>query len=280
MKTKSDSKFGIGIFAAFFTIAIIISSPVSVLVSVSVSVAAADTAKKPCWYEFGKIAKAKTRRALTDIEDRLKNNRFVTERSLRYYRIDFEGFGLALQNLPPNGVWMDWGAGQAIAIRDVAKDSPITQRFYAFGVRIPEEAHDAVIEATKKENFQYLTGKIEHMELSALPKANIITDYYGPFSYSTHLDQVLEKALAQLEVGGEMFMVYSPGRIRIQSGIFGRTDLASYLAKIKGIEVADFDGEIGSIHLRRTAEPLEVPKLKLRKIREGAPPHLVYEYVQ
>lgn len=271
MNSKSDSKFGIGLLSALFAIALIISAPTTV--------SSAATNAKPCWYEFAKIAKAKTRRVLAEMEDRLKNNRFVTMRPLEYYQIDFEGFGLALQNLPPNGVWMDWGAGQAIAIREVAKDSALPQRFYALGVKIPDEAHEAISEATKKGNFQYLTGRVEHMNLSALPKANIITDYYGPFSYSTHLDEVLEKALAQLEVGGDMFIVYSPGRIRVKSGFFSRTDPASYLAKIKGIEIKDFDEEVGSIHLRRTAEPLEVPKLKLQKIREGAPPHLSYEYV-
>jgi hypothetical protein len=215
-------------------------------------------------------------------EDIVNKNSFVTYRTLGEYSLYLPGFNKALAELPKDGVWMDLGAGKAVAMRTAwSQDPSLTRKYFAFGVEIPSDARTAVEDAMVAGNFRYIEGKFESVDMTQLPKANLITDVFGAVSYSPDLGRVMTNALSQLVPGGKMFTYYSMMGIKIKTGLFKSEDLLDYLRNIKGIEVVDIGDEgAGAVMIQRTEGPLEIPKLKLEKVRAGKPPQFVYRYVK
>lgn len=142
-------------------------------------------------------------------------NKFTTSRSLQEY-IGFFSFKDGntlkqplfekLQSLKSSDRWLDSGAGRAYA-----------QKTFLKSFKDKQDAPELIAMSYKKplfvwpvfsKKFQYIEGKwLEEIPTSELKKFNLITDIYGPISYSKNPISILNKYLDLLEVGGEAYFL-------------------------------------------------------------------------
>ena len=146
---------------------------------------------------------------------RLKSNKFTTSRTLRDYARMFpfhfgptgtDGLRGHLITVKEKTLWVDMGAGNAEALKSAVNANP---NIYgtAIGFRLPKEAS---VSELPKNRFKYLSGKFledlySNNELKHLEsKVDVITDLYGPLSYSRDIALVFDIYIKLLKVNGEL----------------------------------------------------------------------------
>lgn len=232
---------------------------------------------RPLAQEFPKL-KTDSRPELVEVYKSIEEDAFNISRGLNSYAAHFPEL---TQLLPEFKVWMDLGAGNALAMREMATSGYLQshQSLYAFGLHIPNSALIATKMLERTGQFKYIQGKFEEQNLTSLPKADLITDVFGAVSYSPHLDRVIKNALEQLEVGGDFLISFTRDRFKIKTGFLKTTNLRGYLERVQGIDiVADYDTPTGtaSLHIKRNRDELIVPELELIKVRDSIPPYWHY----
>ncbi len=145
--------------------------------------------------------------------DPLPSNSFEVNRGLNQYVRMFEftdspGLKLTLSNLNPGSIWFDMGAGTAKALREGLKKNPQISHGVALSLVKPNMF---VLPWNKPSNFQYLhgftleefskTGRLDEF----LGKVDVISDYYGPLSYSSSVADILKIYFSLLKPGGLVF---------------------------------------------------------------------------
>ncbi len=233
---------------------------------------------------------------LAALADRVKNNRFNVLRGLLDYRETFGGnFWLTLVRMKPGEQWLDAGSGAGVAMAEYqtgrqlspfktgrAKETifPIEDSFpkerastRGVVVALPEEGasiESAVREFAGTGKHTVLEGrKIEGIPAEELGKSRLITDYFGPVTYSTHLGGVIDKYLEIATPDADIYLKVSGGHHLIELRDGRRLPLLEYLKlRLRGHAVTSAEPESDSvIHIKLSPEGVrKLPKLVLKEI--------------
>jgi hypothetical protein len=178
-----------------------------------------------------------------------------------------------LDALPEDAHWLDAGAGHAEAMKDlVAGVRDIlgrtvkvkARRLTALGLAKPGGFSEGILASR---DFRYLEGKyLEDYRFEEIGVCDLITDLWGPFSYTAQIDVVLRKYLELLKVGGKLYIEIKPGSTAIDG-----LSLRDYLARIPGIR-AEVDSYTVRIEKTGWTRGEDVPRLKLEEFRPSSPP--------
>ena len=214
--------------------------------------------------------------AAAQINEILKANRFETDRRLLAASASgeetYEGllgpdFIAQLRRLKNRSIWMDSGAGSFTAIADYFRNFFSPEKATAMGVTI--ELPDGV---TLEPLYQNYPGKIVAYEGERLERlfvgrsafVDLITDVFGPMNYSEKPDLVLQRYGEILKPGGRLYF--------LMSSKFSSVDkFETWLRSIRGLQLLDLrrdanpDTQVAT--MLRTAEPLNIPSLKLLEFK-------------
>ncbi|NDG84204.1 MAG: hypothetical protein EBX52_04095, partial [Proteobacteria bacterium] len=190
------------------------------------------------------LARGENPKQIEKLNRRLAEEDFGSGRGLDEYLDKFEGTGLKNQlfALKPDEVWIDMGAGEgARALLDFVSSKKYRGTALGVTLKAPEDpaGMDSITKGTRG-RFRLISGNpIEEIPLESLPRARVITDLFGAFSYTLHVDLVMERYLSLLETGGSLHLYYMPyvNEIRPRSGSGPRESILSWFLEIKGVEV-------------------------------------------
>ncbi len=165
---------------------------------------------------------------LSNTREQLTSNRgFVTNRGFaEYNRLlglepEIAGLDQTLQKLPKNSLWIDAGTGWGSAFKDIISDPNFNNVSQMLGLSFaaPMGLNIHALETESAGRIKYLeTGYLEnHIESEFLSelikpfqnKANLITDIFGPISYTSELDKVLNIYFKLLKKNGKLRFLYS-----------------------------------------------------------------------
>lgn len=216
-------------------------------------------------------------RALQEFDTVTSESLYTKDRSLfgdKSYESGFlSSFKSALMSLKSDQVWLDSGAG---------KFGPIVQYYSnggqarTIGVTIEASSKEANIVYLQKkypQKFTALLGKpTESYSAAELPKVDLITDFYGAFSYSPHVDKVMQHYLTVLNTGGRIDMYYSNQYNRVQvNGV--RLELLDWISTIQGISyrAVHIPGGAVAITIIKQNDKVSVPPLVLADYKNDLP---------
>lgn len=173
---------------------------------------------------------------------RLSENKFFHERNLQRYENLLASQQIPtltefLQQLPDGAVFLDSGAGDALAIRDLIEKSsklnlPFIQ-YLATSIVKPDFSNEYKKRNPGKQSpldhdlekynnfFSYIDGgKIQ--DLVSDPKSNLyfyresvdfITDLFGPLSYANDIQEIINTYADLLKVGGQALMLLNESSV-------------------------------------------------------------------
>ena len=195
-----------------------------------------------------------------------------------------------------NPHWFDSGTSEALAMADLLEpvlfknsihlfpviDFDLTALSYAradFGYGIES------LKSRLGHRFQYLAGKyFEDYQKGEIRLANLITDVYGPFSYSMAPDLVLKKYLDLLHPKGSLFLL-----VNKNTSIMGMS-LTDYFSSIGGVEIhypysdiakAPFnEAVLFTVQIIKKSPNTSVPRLEAFRYNTGRPPIRGYRIVK
>jgi hypothetical protein len=207
------------------------------------------------------------------LEQLVSKNEFRKDRNLYHYLDKFSGLDLRLDlmNLSSEQVWIDMGSGEGIPLIDFVRLPTFKGKAVGITYAKPE-----VLVVHQRLKIMY--GRyVENIPVAEIPKARVITDYYGPLSYSANPDQVLQKYLDVLEPGGSIYFHYMPGRNHIFSNT-GSTEpsLLQWLERIQGVKLSTDSTSKMNIKITKIKPQVRVPELHIQSVTEGMPPHRVF----
>jgi len=208
---------------------------------------------------------------------------FVTRRGFGAYDGLLGGdFTRSVRTLGPEDSWIDMGAGDARAMRDVfskSLDRP-PPRMSALGHAPPRDPSFAAFAETAGDRFTPLYGRmLEDYPIAELGTHELVSDLYGPFSYAPHMDEVLETYGRIAKVDGDVYVLASWHFNRIVDDLGHGVSLDEWARSIEGLELVSREAHAGSVyalHFRRVAGEVHVPRLELRKLDWGQPPDRLY----
>ncbi|MGK5090059.1 hypothetical protein WDW86_21115 [Bdellovibrionota bacterium FG-2] len=226
------------------------------------------------------------RMALEENRQTLLANDFIVHRGADFYK---HAFGRELagelkllnERMQHTGYiphWLDSGAGEANAIYDFVQELGLKKEFRLTAVAY-KKPYSVVniekLELRRGASFRYLDGKyLEDRPVSDLGPADLITDYFGPFAYSSKPDVVLQKYFDSLHIGGKLFVVI-PQNLTVEG-----LSVMGYFQKIRGAFVeyreASYPHTFALI-VSRTSALVEVPPLELVEMVSASPPKRVYK---
>ncbi len=208
----------------------------------------------------------------------IKNNQFVTVRGLIEYQYGLHpDFKIKLKNLDANDTWIDLGGGKGNAVEDYikAQSSAATTAqtvliTYKLGRFFGIKKYDG--------KLKLMDGRLlEDIPLQEIPKAKLMTDFYGVLSYTRDLTKSLNIILNRLILGGELYIHSSPMYTTIVTEA-GPIGLEKFLESISGIRV---EGRNGILKVTKTSEIFKVPELTLVRLDETTlPPFRRFELKQ
>ena len=209
----------------------------------------------------------------------LARNGFTTARDLNEYASQLN-IGNLLLELNSSKRWLDAGAGRARAQLDLLdlkkSNSESVPEMIALSFKKPWFV------SRKKESFQYLEGRfIEDYTTSELGTFDLITDLFGPYSYSKNPVVVLNQYLNLLNIHGTL-RIYSTS---LTSGIWVNGQLMSlenWISQKLSTQQskAIFETEIahGLISVRRISKgSIQLPAINLILFSSDTPPRRKYQ---
>lgn len=229
----------------------------------------------------------------------IEENGFKKNRELRDY-IYFFGvrFRLKLASIfLKGGHWLDAGAGSGRGQREFfekitkIKITKNLLRLTAVSVTKPYEAIEefSPIELSHPNQVRYLHERyieeIPDKEIISFGRLDLITDLFGPLSYSDKPIEILNKYLRILKNDGEIYTNLG-GRLKIDERSM---TIVNWLKTIEGIEVSQIGmGLFGSdpsgphsngnvIRIRKTRSDIQIPPLRLVFSLSGTPPIQSFE---
>ncbi len=215
---------------------------------------------------------------LEQVSRAVKNNSFVTVRELIEYQYGLHSdFKVTLKNLRATDTWIDLGGGKGNAVEDYIK----THSSFA-------AAAQTVLITYKLGRFfgikkyggklMLLEGRLfEDIPLTEIPKAQLMTDFYGVISYTRDLTKSLNMIFDRLTLGGELYIHSSPMSTTIMAQ-HSPIGLQKFLELIPGIKV---DGRAGVLKVTKILEVVKVPELTLVRLdEETLPPFRRFEFIE
>lgn len=244
----------------------------------------------------------------------LKSNYFTVYRKLDDYFTTFgKVFTDKIFTMSNQDVWLDSGAGAASAILDYLsfygvsrgkaiglvyeKPSYREEGNSFMGIRSVrsqealevnealERLDHALEDSRYKDRFRYMSGRlIENIppaEIAPESSLTVITDYYGPTSYSKHLHLVLEIYGKLLKTGGLMFLKIAPETEKhgiIIMDINGKKiDLITFVEKYcRGFDVHKALLDKDKTYFTRNSDELFIPELEAIEYIANAPARIIY----
>ena len=219
-------------------------------------------------------------------QERIKSNGFTLHRSLTkgrsnsdpsYFDAFGSGFKSNLLRLKKSDHWADMGTGDGNAIYE-----------YKTIFNGKAKTTGVVVEKTKvfiqreldlsSPSSVWLSGRyVEAIPTKEIGQADIITDYYGPMTYTLEPMSVLKKYVEMLKPGGSIYIrfgngggtVYLPNR---SENIYGKTlNLPDYLARLPGLKIRKVSHGI-EIIVDDKSQVENWPHLELSYLYPGRPP--------
>ncbi len=133
------------------------------------------------------------------------------------------------------------------------------------------------------ENFEFRSGKkVEEYDPSDLGPADLITDVFGPMSYSPKPTTVLARYHGFLKVGGRVYFNLIRDRYRAIDSAGQAIALESLLHRLKGYKVVLFnikgtpEGEV-TVGLERTTDDFSAPAMELIDLIPDFPPEMTFQ---
>jgi hypothetical protein len=205
------------------------------------------------------------------VEGTVRQNNFTVDRGLKeyveYLGLDFERI---LGSLPPEGEWVDGGAGDAYAqkdflgSRDGSRVIPGRPRLTAITYEYPADQPRVLANG----RFQVMAGRFfEDIPLAELPRADLITDVVGILNYTYSLDRSLQKYLDMLKPDGLIFVFIPPGitSVRTRSGVL--LNLEAWVRTIPGLRVTHLQASRVYVDhafvIQKDVDHVMVPALRL-----------------
>ncbi len=234
----------------------------------------------------------------------LSNNRFNTSRDLGEYWRNFsfsetESLRSITSHLSEGSTWIDMGAGHAKALKEGLFMNP-----HINGVAIGFVKPKGYYEYPEISNrFTYMDGEfVENMysrgRLSHLKnQTELITDYYGPLSYSENLPLLFQIYFDLLKPSGVLVFhfdatkpenqtYFKSNSIRIQDRLT-EDGIIQWLRTIPGIQVIDakHTGRLSAhaqwaIKIKKINSDIVVPNtLITTKYTAGSPPKREFDFI-
>jgi SAM-dependent methyltransferase len=176
----------------------------------------------------------------------------------------------------------DFGAGEARFFEYVA----ITKQanapaMYAISIARPQTARlERFLSSWPK--LHYIEGTIGTKRYTTERKLGFgtfdrVVDVLGAVAYAPRLERVIKGAGRLLKPGGLFYFAIDTTRRMVQiNDKHGKpVEMADYLKSFKGFELVEINK--GGAVLRRTADPLREPKMRLVDYLDGTPPFRAYQ---
>jgi hypothetical protein len=171
--------------------------------------------------------------ALKNLDSKIRNNQFVVDRDLSDYRSYFGApFNRTLSKLRKGMLWIDMGAGAALAQRQWFKRShkSWSPDLISVGYAMPTERNfnEDIREAeqSSRGKFRYVEGMQTPASIRLFPKTDLITDNLGIFEYSRQKRAILESYIERLNFDGTLMIVHHSGNPEaIESLLEKRSDI-------------------------------------------------------
>ncbi len=246
---------------------------------------------------------------LYEIEKRLRKNEFETARDLEQY---FSYFGprfvelfQRIEKLKGQVYrWVDMGAGEGMALRGAKRRlKDVILDAIAVGFKFEVMKKVKMSEA----GIRVLEGPVEDLDPTQMGKVDLLTDLFGPFSYSPNIRGVLSQYHQVTNVNSDLFLVVaqikspeelSKFRHRPPSSGFRVEDLngnsiglEGLFKQVKGFELVQIEtvpiersenasNEVMRIHLKRTSDDFSMPRMKLVGLSSNRPPLMDWKFLK
>lgn len=236
-------------------------------------------------------------------DNQLRNNNFSTLRNLNSYRGVFgAAFSTAIKRLQYGDTWIDMGAGLAIAQTQLLVERRLRSHLptlIALSYERPRRLTSSIeyqsasraryqarhIHYLEKhlvefaDAFQYIEGrKVEDIpirEIAQPGSVKLITDLFGPLSYSPELVKILRTYGELLAPNGQLHIAASDELLKVIEPLTGRAlSIFDFIELYcEGFRVIRGSGIPTII---RTGALLKVPPLQLVSFESGSPSILTY----
>ncbi|WP_063205253.1 hypothetical protein [Bdellovibrio bacteriovorus] len=207
------------------------------------------------------------------ITTRVEKNKFATSRDLWEYKYMLhKDFSVSLSRLTPSQHWVDLGAGKANAQIDYLKSfSNSSSAASATAVAFKLDRWFSPPKFDGK--LQIREGAFESQNTSQWKKADLVTDVFGVVSYTHDLHTSLQKTFDLMNVGGEFYIHATNFATSIRTPERNLT-ITDFLESIDGLKV---EGRFGTIKVTKLKENVQIPRLRLIKFKDDAPPSRSFE---
>ncbi len=249
----------------------------------------------------GAVSLADGKRCLEAI---IEANRFTVNRDLRDYacmmsgqkgKLSIDGPSVFLddaEKLTEAQHWMDMGAGEVYAQERFARKFSLPRRAPRLTAVTYEMIRDlswdvAGLIRVHKGRF------VENIPAGELGRADLITDVYGPMTYSAAPDVVLRRYLELLKDDGTLYIFFGPdfdyGRATVTVGARTMTLMEFVETHVGGVTVervenqynglkvrpddwmrTDLTADCVTLRIRRNGKPAFVPSLTLTGNEDGS----------
>ncbi len=228
----------------------------------------------------------------------INDNDFTVTRPLKELKTLLpDVFGAYLIDIQIGGTWVDAGAGLAQAQIDFyelhrSSIETMGSRLIAITATRPRRASDQVLRRSYRTAFQRASDRLDHMleldrpsfrymegryiedipthEIANPGSVSLITDVFGPLSYSPRIDRVLRVYAEALKPGGAVF-VHMNNLNRVigpDKRVMSIPGFIKYYCR--GLEVRNYPGRFW--YLVRNHDEISIPALDLEHLRPGRPP--------
>jgi len=191
----------------------------------------------------------------------------------------------------PDPRWLDSGGGEGIAVRQylgLAKERDWPP------VRITLLAYETP--ARSEGLLEVLSGRfLEKIPDAEIAKSDIITDLFGPLSYSGQPHLVLQKYHDRLKDGGKAFIHLGAGDQAFgtkNTVVMADGRVVPFVAWLKTVPGLDFEDEVRhivtpmrefdtatAILTRRAGRDVRFPPLELIQYKDGMPPRMMFREI-
>ncbi len=222
------------------------------------------------------------------LNQRLIKSNFNTFRDVAAYEHHLYGLIKLLNRLDSveGSEWIDLGSGKNLAIASYFSiyKSEERSKLHATGItyRIPiDRGFNHIL--PDEGNFKSIVGRFfEDIPISELPKADIITDVFGPLSYSTHrFREALILAITILKDQGVLYINNGALDLDALTWFFyngEKLNLFEFLSTIEGLNIAESAVGVG-IKITKTSkfDINSIPNFELLESNDGSPPFRIYK---
>lgn len=202
----------------------------------------------------------------------IRRNSFIINRDLHDYARGFHpDFKKSLNSLKPTDTWIDLGGGKGLAIQDYIISRPrITDAAYTVLVTYKLGRLFGIPDYFGK--IKLLEGRLfEDIPLREIPRAKLMTDYYGVLSYTRDPSKVLRMIFDRLEYGGELYL-YTSNINTVVDDPNGGPHVISFSTMLESISGIKVEGRYGILKITKISPEVLVPDLVLAKIDETSKP--------